>query len=261
MITRSIRRRVADWALRAVPVITALVFGASQASASFVEAGTTHPYSGTPGGASAIIAFAVYNLSPGSGTDPYGIGANTSAITFINNGVSEGNQYLYLYAVQNDPAGASLAAAAVGVVTPIPASDLGALPYSFATGVGSIFSTAGPATVNAPAMVGAPAPVIAGPTGVSANPAYSPGTGLGATFSALLVAGAEANLFGYTSMSAPVSVGSGVVGFFNGFTPTTAVGTALAGDVIPEPSTIVMAALAVPAGLIYVVRRRRVKTA
>ncbi len=171
MITRSIRRRVADWALRAVPVITALVFGASQASASFVESGTTHPSSG-PGGTvtSGIIAFAVYDLSGGTPSDPYNIGAGnpfTAAnASWMFSGAASGGNFLYLYGILNDQApSAVIAGAMVDVAAPIISAGEVAGGVAFFNGIGpvNVFSTASPTAIqNAPALVTGPVPAFAG---------------------------------------------------------------------------------------------------
>ena len=253
MTTRSIRDRVAGWARVAVPALAVLVFGASRASADFLQSGTTH----MGGTTSAVMAFAVYDTTGGTVSDPYNMGANNPfggsnpLPSWMAQGT--GSTYLYLYGILNDPSASPITQAGVTIIAPV--TSYGGTSVGFNTGSGSLFSTAGPAQSGAPVVINGSAPgYFVDASLPSGTVSALTGFGLSVSYSGI-PGGGESSVFGFTSPFSPVVVPANVAGF--GYSAT---GHVLAGDIVPEPSTVVMAAMAIPAGLIYVLRRRRAQT-
>jgi hypothetical protein len=264
MITRSMRDRVIGWSRLTAPAFVVLILGASQASASFLESGTTHMSSISTPVTSGILAFAVYDTTGGTATDPYNMGANNPFTganplpSWIASSPALGGTYLYLYGISNDSGVSTISQAAVNVSAPMTMTGTTNIEFLTGSGPGFIFNTAGPPMQNSPALLTGPVPsfMVGGQ-----QPALfmgTNGTGLQAFYgfgSSGILQGQESAIFGFTSPFAPVVVTASLQG------SQGANGNVLAGDVaVPEPSSLVMAGIAIPVGLVYVIRRRRART-
>lgn len=276
------RRSNAHW-LRWMPLaLAAVVLGSSSAQAALITgfAGNTQPVftnaTNSPTGVAGFINFAVYNRTGGTpGIDSFGTGAGgilppgTTVDSFLQAaGFHPNDNFLYLYQVTNHLTNPITGGSAPALSTSTVHVNSGTVDgFGSLPGVGAAF--------NGTALRGGDPGVTFGPPAVAGNQSFPPITGVsGASASFLstlttatvslqtptslladfapgsIPAGGQSDIFGYTSNLPPTFTTGSIQD--NG---TSAVGTVPAAA-IPEPSSIVIIATAVPVGAVLLLRRR-----
>jgi len=245
-----------------MPAILAasVLLGPSRADAGFIAAfsGNTQPEHTPQPAVGGTINFAVYNTTGGTGSDPWNVGVNMSAL-FVHGSTSAVNldttaKYLYLFQTYDNGPNASTVGISENTVG-VNASYL----TSFGSFAGTSFSTpvlgtpAGFGDIS-PASTGATPIVLSGQGGLDVPTTFTLTSGsLIANYSPEIGGGSapyESVLWGYTSNYAPNFV---IGGLLDG--GTTADGYVPAA--VPEPSSVVLSVIGLSAIGLGAYRRRR----
>ncbi len=234
----------------AMAVIAVAAIG-GEARAGFILSGNTHPGIGFSGGTnSAVVAFAVYQLSGGSyGVDPSGASA-------VNSVFGNTAQYLYLFSAFNDGGSVPITDNSVSILA-ANRITVGQLNAGSGLVFGNLYSPAGSATSVSPENVLNVNPTFA----AGGTPIFSINTlpfSLDAQYAVgtWLPTGGTSVVWGYTSNLAPIVGTTGIIDH-----GTAATGSVPEASAVPEPSTVIMALMAVPAGLALYRRRRSARVA
>jgi hypothetical protein len=268
------RRSNAHW-LRWMPLaLAAVVLGSASAQASLITdfAGNTQPVftnaAGSPVGVAGFINFAVFDRTGGTSGDSFNTGVTNADTILSTAGFHPNDAFLYLFQVTNHLTNPLTS----GPAPPISTTTVSVVRsnvdgFGSLVGIGAAFNGTplnggDPGTTfGPPAAAGNQSPAVIGVSGASASfgtvvttatVTLPTPTSLLADFvpAGSILAGGRSDIFGYTSNFAPALTTGSLQD-----DGTSAVGT-VPSNVIPEPSSIVMIATAVPVGAVLLLRRR-----